>query len=283
MTRKGAAVVCFFFQIEKGEKAFLGNRRYLDFLDILLTAKDSDGTGLSHQDIQAEVDTFLFEGTSKQEKRRERRVKNIIRASLSSSQAILKPLYVKCAFQREACCQLPLPLPWVLQLRIRHDKQTKETKNFVCCSGHDTTGSALAWTLYMLAKYPEHQQKCQDEIDKIMEGKDEDFFEWYILVHQRRNERNISKLFSFLFAFQICLSFFQERLRKTEAHNNVSQRVDEVEHHGSLDIESSHQTHGDQRSHAGTRNNHIPRPVCNAQSSGRLRESDREQKGWRLT
>lgn len=37
-------------------------RKYLDFLDILLTAKDDDGTGLSITDIRAEADTFMFEG-----------------------------------------------------------------------------------------------------------------------------------------------------------------------------------------------------------------------------
>ena len=33
-----------------------------DFLHILLTAKDADGAGLSFQEVQSEVDTFLFEG-----------------------------------------------------------------------------------------------------------------------------------------------------------------------------------------------------------------------------
>ncbi|XP_061189752.1 cytochrome P450 4F2-like [Saccostrea echinata] len=36
--------------------------RKLDFLDILITAKDENGEGLNDQDIRAEVDTFLFEG-----------------------------------------------------------------------------------------------------------------------------------------------------------------------------------------------------------------------------
>lgn len=39
------------------------DRKYLDFLDILLTAKDDNGVGLSDIDIRNEVDTFLFEGT----------------------------------------------------------------------------------------------------------------------------------------------------------------------------------------------------------------------------
>ncbi|CAC5364054.1 CYP4B1 [Mytilus coruscus] len=37
-------------------------KKYLDFLDILLSAKDETGTGLSQAEIRAEVDTFMFEG-----------------------------------------------------------------------------------------------------------------------------------------------------------------------------------------------------------------------------
>ena len=43
----------------------LQNRKYLDFLDILLTAQDENGRGLSPLEIRNEVDTFLFEGMSK--------------------------------------------------------------------------------------------------------------------------------------------------------------------------------------------------------------------------
>jgi len=38
------------------------DREQLDFLDILLTARDADGQGLTAQEIQDEVDTFTFEG-----------------------------------------------------------------------------------------------------------------------------------------------------------------------------------------------------------------------------
>ena len=74
-------------------------RRYLDFLDILLTTVDEDGNGLSDREIRDEVDTFMFEG-------------------------------------------------------------------------HDTTTSGISWTLYCLAKYPEHQSKVREEVRNVLMGRE---------------------------------------------------------------------------------------------------------------
>ena len=73
--------------------------RHLDFLDILLTAVDDDGVGLTDTEIRNEVDTFMFEG-------------------------------------------------------------------------HDTTTSGMSWTLYCLAKHPQHQEKVREEVRRVLNGRE---------------------------------------------------------------------------------------------------------------
>ncbi|XP_052808740.1 cytochrome P450 4F6-like isoform X4 [Mya arenaria] len=48
--------------LDSGENVALEGKRYVDFLDILLTARDEEGVGLSSLEVRNEVDTFLFEG-----------------------------------------------------------------------------------------------------------------------------------------------------------------------------------------------------------------------------
>ena len=70
-------------------------KRHLDFLDILLAAKDDNDIGLSDQEIRSEVDTFIF-------------------------------------------------------------------------GRHDTTASAIMWTLYTLAKYPKLHHEARKEVNGIL-------------------------------------------------------------------------------------------------------------------
>uniref|UniRef100_A0A8D0H3M3 Cytochrome P450 family 4 subfamily B member 37 n=1 Tax=Sphenodon punctatus TaxID=8508 RepID=A0A8D0H3M3_SPHPU len=90
------------YKVIRERKESLMDER-LDFLDILLCARDEHGNGLSDEDLRAEVDTFMF-------------------------------------------------------------------------AGHDTTASGISWILYCLAQYPEHQQKCREEINDLLA--DRDTIEW---------------------------------------------------------------------------------------------------------
>ncbi|XP_041348004.1 cytochrome P450 4F22-like [Gigantopelta aegis] len=92
------------------EQDIVKSKRCMDFLDILLTAKDENGIGLSQMEIRDEVDTFLFEG-------------------------------------------------------------------------HDTTASAISWTMFSLAEHPEHQAAVQREVDDLMAGKKTENIEMEDLVN----------------------------------------------------------------------------------------------------
>ena len=69
-------VVIYFhcFQ-EKGGEETLKDRKYLDFLDILLTARDENGKGLTPTEIRHEVDTFMFAGMLKRTLLKQRKKK----------------------------------------------------------------------------------------------------------------------------------------------------------------------------------------------------------------
>ena len=53
------------------------------------------------------------------------------------------------------------------------DEEIQEQIDTFLFEGHDTTASSITWTLYNLAMYPEHQQKCRDEVDALFDEKGE--------------------------------------------------------------------------------------------------------------
>lgn len=63
-------------------------------------------------------------------------------------------------------------------------------------SGHDTTATGISWILYSLALNPEWQQKCQKEIDQVLEGRDTDDLEWF----GKRFTTFVSDFFFFVFS-----------------------------------------------------------------------------------
>ncbi|XP_040594995.1 cytochrome P450 4F5 isoform X1 [Mesocricetus auratus] len=77
----------------------------LDFIDVLLLAKDEHGKELSDEDIRAEADTFMF-------------------------------------------------------------------------GGHDTTASGLSWILYNLARHPEYQERCRQEVQELLRDRELEEIEW---------------------------------------------------------------------------------------------------------
>lgn len=121
-------------QQQQGGKEKSGGK-YKDFLDVLLTARDDDGQGLTLREIRDEVDTFLFEGTS----------------SFSYLPKLLR-------------CGANIPC-------ARHSYR-------VIIIGHDTTASAISWTLYSLATNQQCQLQCQQEIDSILNERESDEILW---------------------------------------------------------------------------------------------------------
>ncbi|NXG52107.1 CP4FE hydroxylase, partial [Psilopogon haemacephalus] len=44
--------------------------------------------------------------------------------------------------------------------------------------GHDTTASALAWLLYNLAQHPQHQDRCRQEVQELLQGRNPQEIRW---------------------------------------------------------------------------------------------------------
>ncbi|XP_051284374.1 cytochrome P450 4F3 [Dicentrarchus labrax] len=58
------------------------------------------------------------------------------------------------------------------------DEEIQAEANTFMFAGHDTTASAICWTLYNLARHDQYQEKCRQEVMELMEGRDRHEIEW---------------------------------------------------------------------------------------------------------
>ena len=52
------------------------------------------------------------------------------------------------------------------------DQEIRDEVDTFMFAGHDTTTSGMCWTLYCLAKHPEHQDKVREEVRNVLMGRD---------------------------------------------------------------------------------------------------------------
>ncbi|XP_034030491.1 cytochrome P450 4F3-like [Thalassophryne amazonica] len=58
------------------------------------------------------------------------------------------------------------------------DEEIQAEANTFMFAGHETTASAICWTLYNLAHHPHYQEKCRQEVMDLMRGRDRQNMEW---------------------------------------------------------------------------------------------------------
>ncbi|XP_077369835.1 cytochrome P450 4F3 isoform X1 [Festucalex cinctus] len=58
------------------------------------------------------------------------------------------------------------------------DEEIEAEANTFMFAGHDTTASAICWTLYNLARHSHFQEKCRKEVLELMKGREGQGIEW---------------------------------------------------------------------------------------------------------
>uniref|UniRef100_A0A8D0VIY8 Uncharacterized protein n=1 Tax=Sus scrofa TaxID=9823 RepID=A0A8D0VIY8_PIG len=164
--------------ISQGSQDFLrakAKAKTLDFIDVLLLAKDEDGKGLSDEDIRAEADTFMFAGEGPGVGLRNRQgslhVRDLAGGPGSPRLAIFPMLFEVAGVGWGASYHEGAVDPLVL-------KYPRDPSLFGCPSGHDTTASGLSWVLYNLAKHPEYQERCRQEVQELLRDREPKEIEW---------------------------------------------------------------------------------------------------------
>uniref|UniRef100_A0A8C6R2Q0 Cytochrome P450, family 4, subfamily f, polypeptide 14 n=2 Tax=Nannospalax galili TaxID=1026970 RepID=A0A8C6R2Q0_NANGA len=58
------------------------------------------------------------------------------------------------------------------------DKDIRAEADTFMFEGHDTTASGLSWILYNLAKHPEYQERCRQEVQELLRDRESTEIEW---------------------------------------------------------------------------------------------------------
>ncbi|KAM8904808.1 cytochrome P450 4F3 [Spinachia spinachia] len=58
------------------------------------------------------------------------------------------------------------------------DAEAQAEANTFMFAGHDTTASAICWTLYNLARHDHYQERCRQEVMDLMQGRERHTIEW---------------------------------------------------------------------------------------------------------
>uniref|UniRef100_A0A3Q1EDM3 Cytochrome P450 family 4 subfamily F member 8 n=1 Tax=Acanthochromis polyacanthus TaxID=80966 RepID=A0A3Q1EDM3_9TELE len=58
------------------------------------------------------------------------------------------------------------------------DEEIQAEANTFMFAGHDTTASAICWTLYNLARHSHYQEQCRQEVMDVTQGRDGQEIEW---------------------------------------------------------------------------------------------------------
>ncbi|KAI3365990.1 hypothetical protein L3Q82_009820, partial [Scortum barcoo] len=58
------------------------------------------------------------------------------------------------------------------------DEEIQAEANTFMFAGHDTTASAICWTLYNLARHDHYQEKCRQEVMDLMQGRERYEIQW---------------------------------------------------------------------------------------------------------
>ncbi|XP_037360287.1 cytochrome P450 4F3 [Talpa occidentalis] len=66
---------------------------------------------------------------------------------------------------------------------VLSDEDIRAEADTFMFEGHDTTASGLSWVLYNLAKHPEYQERCRQEVQMLLRDRETKEIEWDDLAH----------------------------------------------------------------------------------------------------